>query len=153
MYSKAFLRRSVRSCRQKPPRVLTILTIRSSSLGVCLARLSAYPMLKETLAVLLVLLSISPFTVPFSTCDLATLAGNGIQQENPLLQTVSQPALVDGSVGNILVPSTFGRIKFLAWAACCTTQLGPTPHLWISAEAITPSNILSQSISPGILRI
>jgi hypothetical protein len=95
-----------------------------------------------------------------STCDLATLAGNDMHEGISLLQTVSRAALtvsgaalIDGSVAHVLVPSTFGRMKLLAWAASRTARPGTTPLPWISAEGGAPSDTLSQSISPGILRI
>jgi hypothetical protein len=109
--------------------------------------------LKKILAVWLVLLCISPFTVPFSTCDLATLAGHDTHEGGSLMQTVSTAAIIDGSVTHVLVPSMFGRTKFIAATANRTVRPGGTPPLWIFLEAGAPSNTLSQSISPGNLRI
>jgi hypothetical protein len=120
-------------------------------------------MTRKTVAWLLFVLASSPFTAPFTTCDLATLVGHvtaieATGAETPVVQAAPHdlaPISNDEVLAVSWFDSTTSRVKPLAIApdslTLSLTTDGPYgARLWV----INPMRLLDgQPVAPVILRL
>jgi len=111
-------------------------------------------MFGKPLAALLILLSVSPFTTPFSTCDLATLTHAPDPAGSFSLRAIASPTLAAASLDQVLVLTAPKR---RALRARSSDRLSPLAANLASPGLLRASSLSrplpSRSISPGILRI
>jgi hypothetical protein len=100
-------------------------------------------MLRRLFALLLLILTASPFTAPFATCDVTTLFGDGVSTV-PTQATVAS-AVEDGSHTVPMCAASSGirgRIRILSRTAAPVEAPGlaqiPAPRRW-QAHAVTLS--------------
>jgi hypothetical protein len=95
--------------------------------GARFAALAVTPaMLAKLFAATLVFLTLTPFTAPFSTCDLTILLGHADQQGTPLAPA-SPTASAETSTSSLVpsAPPTAARIRLLARAAVSLPHTSP----------------------------
>jgi hypothetical protein len=96
-------------------------------------------MLPKFFAFWLVVLVISPFTAPFSTCDLATLFGSAQGRHMPIVPPVSRSVTTDAAVPSSPFVRVVGRVRLLPLPrvsrAESFTLLLPANLMWSVATA------------------
>jgi len=82
--------------------------------AACSSRvITVIAMLSRVTAFCLAVLVLSPFTAPFSTCDLAALFGRAPLQHAPANRPAPTTIAVDGNVANVPAISRVGRLRLL----------------------------------------
>jgi hypothetical protein len=107
-------------------------------------------MLTRVAAITLIVLALSPFTAPFSTCDLLTLAGNHAPAPAPH----SRSSLADPGASHLIpVAATLGRVRLAALAGASHAEISQAPAM--QSPRIRPSSMMAAGLSesPAVLRI
>jgi len=106
-------------------------------------------MLRRLFALLLLILTASPFTAPFATCDVTTLFGDGVTTV-PMQATVAS-GVEDGSHAVPMCAASSGirgRIRTLSRTATAVEAPGfdrvPAPRRW-RAHAVTLGHLPQSS--------
>jgi hypothetical protein len=119
-------------------------------------------MTRRILAWLLFVLASSPFTAPFTTCDLATLFGHvtgiALTTDTPVVQGAPHnlsPTDNDAVLAVSLFDSTPGRVKPLALAPLSLQPPSTTDRPYgASSWVLNPIRLLDgQPVGPTILRL
>jgi len=107
-------------------------------------------MLRRTVATLLLILTVSPFTPPFSTCDIATLFGNSVPvgPHPPSLASARE----DGSHTVPLSSSSF-RIRARMKHIARTETTASVHHMALAigdshADVCVPGSVAYESLTP-----
>jgi hypothetical protein len=118
-------------------------------------------MTRRIVAALLIALATSPFTAPFTTCDLATLFGHGIAAttaDTPVVQGASHhlsPITNDAVLAVSLFDSPHDRVKPLAFAPYSLQPPSITDRsCGASVWLLNPMRLLDgQPVVPTALRL
>jgi hypothetical protein len=109
------------------------------------------PMLGNVIAAWLIFLTLSPFTAPFPTCELAIL----FTEHAPPGHGPSPPtSLADAALSQALpLVRTSGRVRFIALSELKTASDGLVPPATAFSQPPKPTSHSTLRLSPMILRI
>jgi len=107
-------------------------------------------MLRRTVATLLLILTVSPFTPPFSTCDIPTLFGDGIPV-NPHLPSLASTSEDGSHTVPLSAPSVRIRARMKHIARTETTA--SVHHMALTVgdshtETCFPGSVAHESLTP-----
>ena len=104
-------------------------------------------------ALTLALLAASPFTAPFSTCDLGMLMGRSVVQRGEPLERPSQPLVADAVFSLESVDDTSNTLKDLASAPAALPLGASVLESQGSIGHSSPRHIRFSLVSSSVLRI
>jgi len=107
-------------------------------------------MLRRTVATLLLILTVSPFTPPFSTCDIPTLFGDGVPV-GPHPTSLASP-IEDGS-HTVPLCAASGRIRVRMKHIARTETTASVHHMALPAgdshtDVCFPGSVAHESLTP-----
>ena len=132
----------------KQPLRHPVLTLRSRR------RPSSFHAVSRWCALTLALLAASPFTAPFSTCDLGMLMGRSVvQRGEPAERPSQQPLVADAAVSLESVDDTSNTLKDLASVPAALPLGASAPEPQRSISHSSPRHLRVSLLSSSVLRI